>query len=151
MYVVGTGHRSHRCVASCVARPASRCFTYVTTYVGSYWVLSLEVSVETPYRKSTYTEPDKSSAPDLLRFLFYLPEHLSIFYVSVPFSKTEPFFVTSTMTSLCDLVPPGVVTGDDLMTLFEHARTNGYAIPAVNCTRYASKAVLCVGYLETRR
>ena len=45
------------------------------------------------------------------------------------------------MASLCDLVPPGVVTGDDLMTLLEHARTNGYAIPAVNCTRYVSKAV----------
>jgi fructose-bisphosphate aldolase class II len=39
------------------------------------------------------------------------------------------------MASLTDIVPPGVVTGDDLLTLFEHARTNGYAIPAVNCTR----------------
>jgi hypothetical protein len=45
------------------------------------------------------------------------------------------------MASLCDLVPPGVVTGDDLMTLLEHARTNGYAIPAVNCTRYVPKSV----------
>lgn len=31
-------------------------------------------------------------------------------------------------------VPPGVVTGDDLLHLLEHARHNGYAIPAVNCT-----------------
>jgi fructose-bisphosphate aldolase class II len=38
------------------------------------------------------------------------------------------------MASLNDLVPSGVVTGDDLLTLFEHARTNNYAIPAVNCT-----------------
>lgn len=40
------------------------------------------------------------------------------------------------MTSLNDLVPSGVVTGDDLLTLLEHARANSYAIPAVNCTRY---------------
>jgi fructose-bisphosphate aldolase class II len=39
------------------------------------------------------------------------------------------------MASLNELVPPGVVTGDNLVVLFEHARTNGYAIPAVNCTR----------------
>jgi hypothetical protein len=50
------------------------------------------------------------------------------------------------MASLCDLVPPGVVTGDDLMTLLEHARTNGYAIPAVNCTRYVPKNLRSVGY-----
>eukprot|EP00538_Stauroneis_constricta_P008861 CAMPEP_0119557744 /NCGR_PEP_ID=MMETSP1352-20130426/9305_1 /TAXON_ID=265584 /ORGANISM="Stauroneis constricta, Strain CCMP1120" /LENGTH=399 /DNA_ID=CAMNT_0007604885 /DNA_START=69 /DNA_END=1268 /DNA_ORIENTATION=- len=36
--------------------------------------------------------------------------------------------------SLNDLVPPGVVTGDDLVTLLDHARANNYAIPAVNCT-----------------
>jgi len=36
--------------------------------------------------------------------------------------------------SLADIVPPGVVTGDNLMKLMEHARDNGYAIPAVNCT-----------------
>ena len=39
------------------------------------------------------------------------------------------------MPSLNDIVPAGVVTGDDLLTLLDHARTNGYAIPAVNCTR----------------
>lgn len=40
------------------------------------------------------------------------------------------------MASLNEIVPAGVVTGDDLMNLLEHARSNGYAIPAVNCTRY---------------
>jgi len=39
------------------------------------------------------------------------------------------------MTSITDIVPPGVVTGDNLLKLLEHARDNGYAIPAVNCTR----------------
>ena len=48
------------------------------------------------------------------------------------------------MSSLSDLVPAGVITGDDVLTLFDHARTNGYAIPAVNCTRY-------VGRLATKR
>jgi len=38
------------------------------------------------------------------------------------------------MTSLADIVPSGVVTGDNLMKLLEHARANSYAIPAVNCT-----------------
>ena len=40
------------------------------------------------------------------------------------------------MASLNDIVPSGVVTGDDLLALLEHARANNYAIPAVNCTRY---------------
>jgi hypothetical protein len=34
----------------------------------------------------------------------------------------------------CD-VPVGVITGDDVVALFKHARDNGYAIPAFNCTR----------------
>jgi hypothetical protein len=45
------------------------------------------------------------------------------------------------MSKLSDIVPAGVVTGDDLYNLFEHARTNGYAIPAVNCTRYVCGGV----------
>ena len=32
-------------------------------------------------------------------------------------------------------IPTGVVTGENLLKLLEHARDNGYAIPAVNCTR----------------
>ena len=32
---------------------------------------------------------------------------------------------------MCD-VPAGVVTGDNLVKLFNHAKDNGYAIPAVN-------------------
>ena len=50
------------------------------------------------------------------------------------FINTPPFIYTI-MPSLSDIVPAGVVTGDDLYNLFEHARANGYAIPAVNCTR----------------
>jgi len=36
--------------------------------------------------------------------------------------------------SLNSIVPPGVVTGDNLLKLMEHARKHEYAIPAVNCT-----------------
>lgn len=36
--------------------------------------------------------------------------------------------------SLASIVPPGVVTGDNLVKLMDHAREHGYAIPAVNCT-----------------
>ena len=32
------------------------------------------------------------------------------------------------MSSLADIVPPGVVTGDNLVKLLDHARSNGYAI-----------------------
>jgi len=32
------------------------------------------------------------------------------------------------------LVPPGVITGDHLITLLRYARDNNFAIPAVNCT-----------------
>ena len=39
------------------------------------------------------------------------------------------------MSSLCDIVPPGVVTGNDLRVLMKHCLDNGYALPAVNCTR----------------
>lgn len=68
----------------------------------------------------------------------------SIHSPSIPFSlqlRSESSRYTlsqqkqTTMSSLTDIVPAGVVTGDDLLTLLEHARTNGYAIPAVNCTR----------------
>lgn len=43
------------------------------------------------------------------------------------------------MASLNDICPPGVITGDDVLNMFEHARANGYAIPAVNCTRYEAR------------
>jgi len=47
------------------------------------------------------------------------------------------------MTAITDIVPPGVVTGDNLLKLLEHARDNGYAIPAVNCTS-SSTANCCL-------
>lgn len=46
------------------------------------------------------------------------------------------------MASLTDIVPPGVVTGDNLVKLLTHARENGYAIPAFNCT--SSSTANCV-------
>jgi len=41
------------------------------------------------------------------------------------------------MSSLADIVPPGVVTGDNLVKLLDHARSNGYAI-----RKYCAHAVL---------
>ena len=58
----------------------------------------------------------------------------NIQHTVLTFKNTPPFIYTI-MPSLSDIVPAGVVTGDDLYNLFEHARANGYAIPAVNCTR----------------
>jgi len=46
------------------------------------------------------------------------------------------------MTALNEIVPPGVVTGDNLVTLLKHALETGYAIPAFNCT--SSSTVNCV-------
>lgn len=48
--------------------------------------------------------------------------------------------------ALNTIVPTGVVTGDDLLKLMQHARDNGYAIPAFNCTSSSSaNAVLEAG------
>lgn len=37
------------------------------------------------------------------------------------------------MSKVLDIVKPGVVTGDDVTKLFNHAKENNFAIPAVNC------------------
>eukprot|EP00550_Attheya_septentrionalis_P003688 CAMPEP_0198281408 /NCGR_PEP_ID=MMETSP1449-20131203/1359_1 /TAXON_ID=420275 /ORGANISM="Attheya septentrionalis, Strain CCMP2084" /LENGTH=402 /DNA_ID=CAMNT_0043977175 /DNA_START=33 /DNA_END=1241 /DNA_ORIENTATION=- len=42
------------------------------------------------------------------------------------------------MSLSSDIVPPGVVTGDNLVKLLTHAKDNGYAIPAINCTSSSS-------------
>ena len=47
------------------------------------------------------------------------------------------------MVSPCD-VPVGVITGDNVTKLLKHAKDNGYAIPAFNCTRYVH---FCAEYL----
>lgn len=49
--------------------------------------------------------------------------------------STNIITTTIIMSSLADIVPPGVVTGDNLLKLLTHAKDNGYAIPAFNCTR----------------
>jgi len=50
------------------------------------------------------------------------------------------------MAALEDIVPPGVITGKDVLTLFEYAREKGFAIPAVNCTSSSTaNAVLEAG------
>ena len=50
-------------------------------------------------------------------------------------TQIENLLLLPIMTSLSDILPPGVVTGDNLLTLLKHAKDNGYAIPAFNCTR----------------
>merc|ERR1719217_1248158 len=43
-----------------------------------------------------------------------------------------PAMSAKTVTPLPATVKPGVVTGQALMDLLDHAKSNGYAIPAVN-------------------
>jgi fructose-bisphosphate aldolase class II len=38
------------------------------------------------------------------------------------------------MTTLKDLVPTGVVVGDDVQKVFAYAKAHGFALPGVNCT-----------------
>jgi fructose-bisphosphate aldolase class II len=38
------------------------------------------------------------------------------------------------MSTLSDLVPQGVITGDNVQKVFAYAKTRGFALPAVNCT-----------------
>jgi len=42
--------------------------------------------------------------------------------------------MSSLTNGIIGLVPPGVITGDHLITLLRYARDNNFAIPAVNCT-----------------
>jgi fructose-bisphosphate aldolase class II len=35
---------------------------------------------------------------------------------------------------LLDIVPAGVITGDDVRKVFAYASKHGFAIPAINCT-----------------
>jgi hypothetical protein len=72
-----------------------------------------------------------------IRELKYWISHFC-FYTQVQRARNSPKeneVQNHTMVPLNQIVPPGVVTGKDLLALFEHARENGYAIPAVNCTR----------------
>lgn len=47
--------------------------------------------------------------------------------------------ISTTPPSLVDLIPAGVVTGDNLCLLYSLARKHGCAIPAFTCHRYGSK------------
>jgi len=38
------------------------------------------------------------------------------------------------MVGLQGVVPPGVVTGNNLLKLMEYCRDHGHALPAFNCT-----------------
>lgn len=38
-----------------------------------------------------------------------------------------------TMTKILDIVKPGVITGDDVQKIFQHAKKLNFALPAVNC------------------
>jgi fructose-bisphosphate aldolase class II len=38
------------------------------------------------------------------------------------------------LTSLNDLVPAGVMVGDDVLKVFAFAKAHGFALPAANCT-----------------
>jgi fructose-bisphosphate aldolase class II len=38
------------------------------------------------------------------------------------------------MSTVKDLVPAGVITGDNVQKVFEYAKAHGFALPAVNCT-----------------
>lgn len=89
---------------------------------------NLELSAEK--MRIPYTKP--------LFFLFSPPSFRSQL-CSQYSNSLPPAFCLSKMVVPCD-VPVGVITGDDVMTLFKHARDNGYAIPAFNCTRCVSSS-----------
>ena len=65
--------------------------------------------------------------------LFAAAEPKKDFAIILPPIAHAPDPTTTTMVTACD-VPPGVVTGDNLLKLLKHAKDNGYAIPAFNCT-----------------
>ncbi|ORY91931.1 hypothetical protein BCR43DRAFT_497511 [Syncephalastrum racemosum] len=42
-------------------------------------------------------------------------------------------YLSSTM-GILDLVPPGVITGDDVLRVMQYAEDNNFAIPSINVT-----------------
>jgi hypothetical protein len=84
------------------------------------------------------TEEDEYSVLLLLLYLvpiIKIPSSFVILCGKDPISTHPRNNTTNIMTALNEIVPPGVVTGDNLLKLLSHAKENGYAIPAFNCTR----------------
>lgn len=86
----------------------------------------------TPFLASSFLMP---KAPFMTRSA--LPQ-------APPLSVTEEFGVPKARDAryvypnLPDSIHPGVVTGKALVDLLDHAKANGYAIPAVNCVSSSS-------------
>ena len=38
------------------------------------------------------------------------------------------------MSTLQELIPAGVIVGDDVQKVFSYAKAHGFALPAANCT-----------------
>lgn len=43
-------------------------------------------------------------------------------------------FQISAIMDILDIVPPGVITGDDVLRVFQYAEDNNFAIPSINVT-----------------
>jgi len=54
-------------------------------------------------------------------------------FKSFSFSRSYSTFANKNK-KLLDIINPGIVTGNDLFKLYNYAKANGFAIPAVNCT-----------------
>jgi len=54
------------------------------------------------------------------------------------------------MCGLLELVPPGVVTGKNLVKVLEYAKTHGFAIPAFNCTSSSTVIAALEGAREAK-
>lgn len=58
--------------------------------------------------------------------------------------------MSSLTNGIIGLIPPGVVTGDNLITLLRYARDNNFAIPAVNCTSSSTVNAVLEAARETK-
>lgn len=77
-----------------------------------------------PFRTGLLAELPQPSY-DLFIFIFLFHDCLEQFSAN-PLPKK--------VMGLKGIVPPGVVTGKDLLKLSEYCRDNGHALPAFNCT-----------------
>ena len=63
---------------------------------------------------------------------------LSFAFSFSPFPTTPPLSFTLkhllSIMGLLDIVPAGVITGDNVRKVFAYASKHGFAIPAINCT-----------------
>jgi hypothetical protein len=99
------------------------------------FILTVQKTVLRQIRNCILTKPVEMDLLQIFVRAASTQETLENTLVALQQSISFQLYPCKKMATLNEIVPAGVVTGDDVYNLFEYARSNGFAIPAVNCTR----------------